>query len=166
MPDPGHPDRNHERGSIRLSFVAALEALCGLLVAVIALLVFAQVIARYVVNVSLAWSEEAARLLFIYLAYFGFVVAVHTGRNLRLDLLVDRMPAGPRRWVRILVHLVSAAFLAVVTWQGVFLVQQVSEQRTPALQVSKSFFYLPIPAASALLLCYVGLKIVSLCREP
>jgi TRAP-type C4-dicarboxylate transport system permease small subunit len=165
MADPGPPNRPQGRGQRRVSVVTALEALCGLLVAVIALLVFAQVMARYVLNASLAWSEEATRLLFIYLTFFGFVVAVQTGRNLHVDLLVGRLPAGPRRWVRILVHLVSAAFLAIVTWQGAVLVQQVAAQRTPALQMSKSFFYAPIPAASALLLCYVGLKIISLYRE-
>jgi TRAP-type C4-dicarboxylate transport system permease small subunit len=165
MSDPGPTNRHLEHGQIRLSVVASLEVLCGLLVATIAILVFAQVIARYVLNASLAWSEEATRLLFIYLTFFGFVVAVQTGRNLHVDLLVGRLPAGPRRWMRILVHLVSAAFLAVVAWQGVSLVRQVSEQRTPALQLSKSFFYVPIPAASALLLYYVGRKIVSLYRE-
>src|SRR5574337_42357 len=165
MSDPGRTNRHLERGQIRLSVAAALEGLCGLLVAIIAILVFAQVIARYVLNASLAWSEEATRLLFIYLTFFGFVVAVQTGRNLHVDLLVGRLPAGPRRWMRILVHLVSAVFLAVVAWQGVSLVRQVSEQRTPALQLSKSFFYVPIPAASALLLYYVGRKIVSRYRE-
>jgi TRAP-type transport system small permease protein len=165
MSDSGHTRRPFERGQSRFSVVAALATLCGLLVAIIAVLVFAQVIARYVLNASLAWSEEATRLLFIYLVFFGFVVAVQTGRNLHVDLLVARMPARPRRWIGILVHLVSAAFLAVVAWQGMSLVRQVSEQRTPALQLSKSFFYVPIPAASALLLCHVGLKIVSLYRE-
>ena len=164
MSEPDHPGRNLEGRQVRVSFVAILEALCGLMVAIIIILVFAQVIARYVVNVSLAWSEEATRLLFIYVAFFGFVVAVQTGRNLRLDLLVDRMPPALGRWVRILVHLAAAAFLAVVTWQGTSLAQQVSEQQTPALQISKSFFYVPIPAASALLLYHVGVKIVSLCR--
>ncbi|HYL79372.1 MAG TPA: TRAP transporter small permease [Candidatus Acidoferrum sp.] len=165
MSDSGHTRRPFERGQNRISVVGALAALCGLLVAIIAILVFAQVIARYMLNASLAWSEEATRLLFIYLVFFGFVVAVQTGRNLHVDLLVARMPAGPRRWMGILVHLVSAAFLAVVAWQGMSLVRQVSEQRTPALQLSKSFFYVPIPAASALLLFHLGLKIVSLYRE-
>jgi TRAP-type C4-dicarboxylate transport system permease small subunit len=165
MSNPGDTNRRLERGQVRLSAVAALEGLCGLLVAIIAVLVFAQVIARYLLNASLAWSEEATRLLFIYLTFFGFVVAVQTGRNLHVDLLVGRLPVGPRRWMRILVHLVSAVFLAVVAWQGASLVQQVSGQRTPALQLSKSFFYVPIPAASVLLLYYVGLKIVSLYRE-
>ncbi len=165
MSDAGRTNRRLEGGQVRLSVVTALEGLCGVLVAIIAILVFAQVIARYVLNASLAWSEEATRLLFIYLTFFGFVVAVQTGRNLHVDLLVSRLPAEPRRWMRILVHLVSAVFLAVVAWQGVSLVQQVSGQRTPALQLSKSFFYVPIPAASALLLYYVGRTIVSLYRE-
>ena len=147
------------------TLVRALEVLCGLLVGMIVLLVFAQVVARYVMNASMAWNEEATRLLFIYVIFFGFVVAVQTGRNLHVGVLVDSLPAGLRCWLRVLVHLVMAVFLAVVTWQGAIMVQHVAAQRTPALQISRAFFYAPIPAASVLLLCYLGARIVTLCRE-
>ncbi len=164
MADPNSWQRVNGQGAGR-TLVTALEILCGLMVAMIVVLVFAQVLARYLMNASMAWNEEATRLLFIYVIFFGFFVAVQTGRNLHVDVLVDCLPAGPRRWLRILVHVVMAIFLAVVTWQGAIMVQQVAGQRTPALHISKSFFYTPIPAASALLLCYIGRRIVSLCRE-
>ncbi len=163
MADHGSSHRLGGRVSDRL--VKALEILCGLLVAMIVLLVFTQVLARYVLNASMAWNEEATRLLFIYVIFFGFVVAVRTGRNLHVEVLVDCLPAGPRRWLRILVHGVMAVFLAVVTWQGTLMAQHVAAQRTPALQISKAFFYLPIPAASLLLLGYLGARIIALCQE-
>ena len=42
-----------------------------LLTVVMTVLIFVQVIMRYVLQSSLSWSEELARYLFIWMAYFA-----------------------------------------------------------------------------------------------
>jgi TRAP-type C4-dicarboxylate transport system permease small subunit len=54
---------------------AVLEYLSMVCVAAMTVLVIAQVILRYVFNDPLDWSEEMARIAFIYLAFLGIGAA-------------------------------------------------------------------------------------------
>jgi len=39
------------------------------------------------------WTEELARLDLIYLTFFGSIVAQRRGQHLRIETLVDALPA-------------------------------------------------------------------------
>ena len=56
---------------------------------VMTLLIFFQVISRYIFNVSLAWSEEISRYLFIWTVWLAVPYAVVKGRHIRLTVLRD-----------------------------------------------------------------------------
>ena len=55
-------------------------------------LVFINVIARYVFSVGFVWSEEIARLCFIFLVYLGSIEAMRDNRHLLVDTLLIRAP--------------------------------------------------------------------------
>jgi len=50
------------------------------------LLMVAQVIARYVLLISLPWCEELIRFLFIVSSFFGLAVASKEGRHIEVDI--------------------------------------------------------------------------------
>ncbi|HUX14125.1 MAG TPA: TRAP transporter small permease [Spirochaetia bacterium] len=50
-------------------------------------LVFANVISRYFLNFSIAWSSEIARYIFIWLVFLGSILAFQSGEHLGFDLL-------------------------------------------------------------------------------
>lgn len=51
------------------------------------LVVLLQISYRYLLNLPLTWSEEAARALNIWAVFLGVAVAVRRGQHLRVDLL-------------------------------------------------------------------------------
>ena len=51
---------------------------------------FTQVLFRYVFQLSLAWSEELARYLFLWLAFLASAYAFKTRSHFALRFLVDR----------------------------------------------------------------------------
>jgi TRAP-type C4-dicarboxylate transport system permease small subunit len=55
-------------------------------------LVFMNVIGRYVFNVGFVWSEELARLCFIFLVYLGSIEAMRDNRHLMIDTLMLKVP--------------------------------------------------------------------------
>ncbi|HCX62926.1 TRAP transporter small permease [Sedimentibacter sp.] len=51
-----------------------------------------QVVARYIFNSSLTWSEELLRYLFIWLAFIGMSYCVKNGSHMRIDIIEQLVP--------------------------------------------------------------------------
>ncbi|WP_217632682.1 TRAP transporter small permease [Marinobacter sp. AC-23] len=67
------------------------EAVAALLLSAITLLALASVMARYVLNTSLAWSSEILIGLLVYATFFCGYLALRQGAHLRIDVLVARL---------------------------------------------------------------------------
>ena len=59
-------------------------------------LVFFQVVMRYVFQNSLSWSEELARYIFLWQTWLGASYAVKEHRHLRVEMLADRFKGRAR----------------------------------------------------------------------
>jgi TRAP-type C4-dicarboxylate transport system permease small subunit len=81
------------------------EGTCVLLLAVMTLVAFANVVTRYVIRFSLAFTEELVVSLFVWLTLLGTAIAFREGSHLAFTFLVDRSP----RTVRVFSIWVSAA---------------------------------------------------------
>lgn len=73
----------------------ALELVIVLCLAVMAALVFGNVVLRYVFDSGIAVSEELARLLFVWLIFLGAILASRQHAHIGFDTLLKRLPA---RW--------------------------------------------------------------------
>src|SRR6218665_1102432 len=60
--------------------------------AVMALMVFANVVLRYLFNSGITLTEEVARLIFVWLTFLGSIVALRHGTHLGMDTIVARVP--------------------------------------------------------------------------
>jgi TRAP-type C4-dicarboxylate transport system permease small subunit len=83
---------------------------------VLAGVVFLQFFTRYVLNDSIAWTEEIARYLLICVTFVGAAMAARKGTHIALELSLYILPAGPRRWLRIILSAIAVAFFAVAAW--------------------------------------------------
>ena len=89
--------------------VSALEVLIAACLALMAVLVFGNVVLRYAFNSGIAMSEELSRLLFVWLIFFGAILASVQHAHIGFDSLVQRLPLGARK---ALVLLTGALMLA------------------------------------------------------
>jgi len=69
-----------------------IEIMIAVFLAVMISLVFMNVVARYVFNVGFVWSEEIARLCFIFIVYLGSIEAMRDNRHLMIDTLMRKVP--------------------------------------------------------------------------
>jgi TRAP-type C4-dicarboxylate transport system permease small subunit len=77
--------------------------------------VFLQFFSRYVLNDSIAWTEEIARYLLMAVGFVGAALAARRGSHIAIEMFTAMLPPGPRRWAFLLVGLVSVAFFAALT---------------------------------------------------
>ncbi|MBE5980302.1 MAG: TRAP transporter small permease [Paenibacillaceae bacterium] len=79
------------------SLFKGIEVLISIALAVMIILVFTNVILRFIFDTGFAWSEEVARISFIYLVYLGSIEAMRDNRHLMIDSILIRLsPAGQK----------------------------------------------------------------------
>ena len=81
----------------------------------LAAVVLLQFLSRYVLNDSVAWTEEIARYLLIGAAYAGSINALRKGEHIFLEVIYRRMSLASVKPLAILVDFISVAFHAALT---------------------------------------------------
>jgi TRAP-type C4-dicarboxylate transport system permease small subunit len=93
-------------------------ALIGL-VSVMTLIVFLQVIYRYILTEPLHWSEEMARYLFVWLSLLGATLAFQRRGHFGFEILVQRFSPRNRRVLGVVIHLLTGFLLSILLVQGI-----------------------------------------------
>ncbi|MFS0824633.1 TRAP transporter small permease [Bacillus sp. 1P02SD] len=57
-----------------------------------AILVFGNVILRYIFNSGITWSEEMSRFLFVWLVFLGAIACLKDNMHLGVDVVVNALP--------------------------------------------------------------------------
>jgi len=129
--------------AVNAFFNKRLSMLIALVFSIMTLLIFAQVVCRYVLHNPLSWSEELARYLFIWLTFCGASVAFYENTHINVSYFVERIR---------LPKLQAALFLladALCLWLLWIFVKDgfVVASRVLSLgQVSSSMGFLPVGA--------------------
>lgn len=134
--------------------------------AVMVIVIFTQVVMRYVFNNSLSWSEEFARYLFIWFSWMGVSAGLKDGEHLKVEklssALVKRGYAKSNEMLNILVSLVWLTTTLIVTYYGfqVAAKQASLNVLTPAMRMPVWIGYLSVPACSAVVGIRLTVKII------
>jgi TRAP-type C4-dicarboxylate transport system permease small subunit len=73
-----------------------------------------QVLFRYVLQVPLSWSEEAARFALVWLAMAAGVVAAYRGEHFVFRWVTNFLPDKAQFWLRRVVELIVIASLVLI----------------------------------------------------
>jgi TRAP-type C4-dicarboxylate transport system permease small subunit len=148
--------------SARISLFARWFAGIGLLV--MTAIIGWQVFARYVLNASPAWAEQAALLLMIWYVMFAAAAGVREGFHIRIGLLENAVQPPLRRIIKTVSNAVVGSFGAAMVIWGADLVMETWSHDIPTLGLPRGVAYLPMPAAGVLIVYFSIEHIVALWR--
>jgi TRAP-type C4-dicarboxylate transport system permease small subunit len=121
------------------------------LVSAMTVIVFSQVVYRYVLAQPLHWSEEMARYLFVWLSILGATLGVQKRGHFGLDILYRMLPDRGKRILAFVVHLLMGTVIFVILFQGITLVQKTIPQESPAMGISMGWAYACLPVGAGLM---------------
>ena len=122
-------------------FCRAIDALIAAALAVMVLLVFGNVVLRYVFNSGIAVSEEMARWLFVWLCFMGAVVALKEGAHMGTDMLLSRLPLAGKKACAVLGH-VLMLYLTWLFFQGSLQQARINlDMQAPVTGMPVAIFY-------------------------
>lgn len=144
----------------KISLFAKWFAGIGLLV--MTAIIAAQVFARYVLNDSPAWAEQAALLLMIWYVFIAAAAGVREGFHIRIAVFADSLPHKLRHFVMVIGHIVVVAFGIAMAYFGVELAIATWQHVIPTLGISRGYAYIPIAISGVLI---TGFSIEQLIAE-
>jgi len=118
-------------------------------------IIFMQVVTRYIFNYTFHWSEEAARFLFVWTVFMGSALIIGDKGHMAVNILSDKLKdkkAGI--FLNVFLQLCSLAFILILIVQGSKMVKIMMFQTSPALHMPMGYVYLIIPVSGVLMLLY------------
>ena len=108
----------------------------------LAFIVFLQFFTRYVLNDSLAWTEEIARYGLMSLAFIGGAVVTRKKAHIAVELVSNLMGPGPLRSALLaLVDFITLGFMGLLAYFSVTIVERMHSQRMTVFDLPMSLVY-------------------------
>jgi TRAP-type transport system small permease protein len=130
-------------------------ALCIALFAAILVVMILQVTFRYALNSPLTWTEELARILYIWACYLGAPVALRRGTHVAIVFVAERLPRPLARLVGLGIQGVSLVFFLQLTILGAILTAKSHSIEAITLPIPWSFIYAAAPISAVLMILQV-----------
>ena len=90
------------------------EVLCALLFAIMGIIMFVNIISRYLLKYSLAFTEELVVSLFVWMTLLGAAIAFREGSHLGFSFITARLPLNIQKfltWITALLGAILFLFL-------------------------------------------------------
>lgn len=131
-----------------------IEWLASLLLLACIAILFSGVVARYMFNSPIVWSDELASILFLWLAMLGSIIALRRAEHMRMTAWVSALSGHQRVLLEKLGVLASLLYLLVVlrpAWKYALDEMVVT---TPALEISNAWRAGAIPVGITLMVIF------------
>lgn len=143
------------------------EAVCALLLLLMAVVAFVNVVVRYGTNYSFAFIEEVEVSALVYLTVFGAAAAFRKGLHLGLHFLFVRFPVPIRRIILTFSMALMLLVFGTLTYYGIFQMQDeiALDTLSEALQAPQWVYTLSVPLGSVLIIVRALQRTIVLWRD-
>ena len=139
-------------------FVINLDQyIAAVLFVTITILLFAQVVSRYVFKHAFTWAEELAVVLFVWMTFFGVSSAVTYRKHLRIDALLDAVPFKVKKVLLIISDIIFIAFNCYLWVPYTKILAMLGKSSTPLLHIPYNISYALVPV----MLTFASIKLVA-----
>lgn len=124
----------------RIAVMAAMSAMAALVVI--------QVFFRYVLDASLDWAEEMARLAFVWAIFLAIPHGVRIGIHVGIDVVVRMLPQGWQEALFRLSAALGAVLMGVVLFYGWQVTLDTWPELMPTVDITAAVYYIAVLIAA------------------
>src|SRR5690625_3898888 len=107
-------------------------------------IIFAQAFSRYVLGISILWSEQIVILSMVWITFLGSAIAWKGNSNIKIDFFLELLPEKWRIFVDVFNYIICAVFMAILIKHSYHVIELTSKQINPISGLPNSLFYIPI----------------------
>lgn len=123
------------------------EYFCGTALLATTVILFVNVVLRYVFKSSTSWAEELIKYLMIWIAFIGGSICARKGAHVSIDFFYDFLSQRGRKIAFLIVNTIAIFFTGIMSFYGIKIIIFLAStgQVSPALQLPMWIPYLAIP---------------------
>ncbi|AKL94585.1 tripartite ATP-independent periplasmic transporter DctQ component [Clostridium aceticum] len=114
------------------------------------ILVFIQVVMRYIFNQSLSWSEELCRYIFVWQVWLGASLGFRTNNHIAIEMIYDKLKGKSKIIYSLVSNSITLAFNIFLVRYGFQLVETMITRGTVSsgMRMPLYIVYLSVPVSS------------------
>ncbi|ADH98421.1 TRAP transporter small permease [Salisediminibacterium selenitireducens] len=124
--------------------INGFEALSSILLALLTIVVFGEVLSRYVFQLPLVFSNELTLILFPWMIFLGAVAVTKDDGHLAVSYFRDRLPYAYQKGLYLFSKVIMLSFSVAMAYASWRLADNVSNQLMPVLRISRSWLSISI----------------------
>ncbi len=154
--------------ALRRFLIKALEISVMFMVALLTLTVLWGVFTRFCIGKQAPYTDELARVLLVWVSMIGAALAFGEKAHLGVDFFVNKLDAGARKTLSILVQLVvmTLATVALIAGGWGLAMGQMSQQLPTMPWMSRGMVYLCIPLGGCFMLLFALENLIEIFKTP
>lgn len=135
--------------------------ICVIILVGITGLALAQVLFRYVLQISVPWTEELSRLLYGILIFNGVVLLEAENSQMKTTFLMDALPKKARYFTQLSLNVLSIGFLGLMVFGSLRMVRSSWHITLGSLPfLSQAIIYIPVIICFPFAIYYIIKQIV------
>ena len=135
----------------KLINVIATTMFIGMMLAALA-----QIFFRFVMRISVPWTEELARILYVYVTFLGIILLEHENNNIKVTFIVDKLPFKLRYLLQVFLNIFSILFLVCLFIGAIIMFRSSNTMNFGTMPFLKvSVLYIPLLIACPLTTFYL-----------
>ncbi|MEP6608388.1 MAG: TRAP transporter small permease [Burkholderiaceae bacterium] len=147
-------------GACRRRLFMGVKAVLFVLMLVLLALIILQVFSRYILQASLPWTEEIARMVIVWAVMLAAAVATERGEHYVITVLFDQFRGALRQSILIGTSAIALVFLAVMVRAGIEYTAANMNTTYVATQLSRGWVYLALPIGASLMALSLALRTI------
>jgi TRAP-type transport system small permease protein len=121
----------------------------------VCLFVFVNVLARYLLNIDLAWVNEVGETIFVWLTFLGAARAVRTHAHLAVLEFVEHLPRGVSVVLFGALSVATTGILGLLAFYGASVAMENMSQTMSVTRLPVGVIYWAAPAGALLSMLFV-----------
>ena len=128
------------------------EYIGGALFSIMFIILVMQIFSRQILNAPLIWSEELARLIFVYVAMIGVVLGIKHSQHVGITILSDKFPPLLEKIMNIIKDIGVFIIIIILFKVGMSITIRKSSLDLVSLGISSGYLYAALPIGSVFMM--------------
>ncbi len=128
------------------------EVIGGCLFIGMFIILVAQIFSRQFLNMPLIWSEELAKLIFIYVGLLGVTACIKDKSHVAIDFFVQKLPPAFQKAIYVFNQLLILAALITILIISIRITGRQAPIDMVSLGISYVYMYMALPIFSVLMI--------------
>lgn len=128
----------------------ALEWFAMICMVILTVIVFIDVILRYIFKQGFAWTQEVATLMLVWFSLIGMAIGVLEKIHISIEMFTSKLPGKAIGVLESIDHVLMAIFGGLMVYYGIVIMNMTKLSTMPATKMPSAVLYIILPLSGIL----------------